>query len=57
MDAQELATNALVNHWPAHLGVKTDAEKIEYLARALEKAADNASCFDCEECEHCEEHS
>jgi hypothetical protein len=43
MDAnqlRELATNALVGHWPAHLGVQTDAEKIEFLARQLEMAAD-----------------
>jgi hypothetical protein len=42
MDAnqlQELATNALTGHWPAHLGLHTDAEKIEYLARRLEDAA------------------
>jgi hypothetical protein len=42
MDAtqlRELATNALTNHWPAHLGVHTDAEKIEFLARILDKAA------------------
>lgn len=31
----ELATNARLNHWPPHLGVTTDAEKIEYLAQQL----------------------
>lgn len=36
----ELATNARLNHWPPHLGVTTDAEKIEYLAQRLEEAAD-----------------
>lgn len=44
MDAsqlRELATNALTGHWPPHLGVRTDQEKIEYLARQLESAADN----------------
>ena len=38
MDAnqlQELATNAQLDHWPPHLGVTTDAEKIEYLAQRL----------------------
>lgn len=43
MDAnqlQELATNALLDHWPPHLGVKTDAEKIAYLAERLREAAD-----------------
>ena len=41
-DLRTLATNALTGHWPAHLGVATDAEKIEYLARRLEELADNA---------------
>lgn len=36
---QQLATNARINHWPPHLGVTTDAEKIEYLAQRLEEAA------------------
>jgi len=39
---QELATNAELNHWPPHLGVKTDAEKIEYLAQRLREASDVA---------------
>lgn len=56
MTPHELATNALVNHWPAHLGVKTDQEKIEYLARVLEKVAADNDCADCAECEHCDEH-
>lgn len=34
----ELATNARLNHWPPHLGVTTEAEKIEYLAQQLEDA-------------------
>jgi uncharacterized coiled-coil DUF342 family protein len=41
MDAnqlQELAINALLNHWPPHLGVRTDAEKIAYLAEALRQS-------------------
>jgi peptidoglycan hydrolase CwlO-like protein len=37
---QELVLNARLDHWPPHLGVKTDAEKIEYLAQRLEEAAD-----------------
>lgn len=42
MNTQELidlALNARLDHWPPHLGVKTDAEKIEYLATALDEAA------------------
>lgn len=42
MDAstlRELSTNALTGHWPAYLGLRTDAEKIEYLARQIELAA------------------
>jgi peptidoglycan hydrolase CwlO-like protein len=41
MDAnqlQELATNALLDHWPPHLGVRTDAEKVAYLAAALRQS-------------------
>lgn len=34
----ELATNARLNHWPPHLGVRTEAEKVTYLANALEEA-------------------
>lgn len=44
MDAQqlrELATNALTGFWPKHLGVNTDAERIEFLARKLERVADD----------------
>lgn len=37
--ARELALNARLNHWPPHLGVKSDAEKIEYLATKLDEAA------------------
>jgi hypothetical protein len=37
--ARELALNARLNHWPAHLGVKTDAERIEHLATKLDEAA------------------
>ena len=40
MDLHELATNAEINHWPPHLGVHTDAEKIAYLAERLREAAD-----------------
>lgn len=42
MDAdqlRELATSALTGHWPPHLGVNTDQEKIEYLASQLEAVA------------------
>jgi peptidoglycan hydrolase CwlO-like protein len=38
MDANqlnELATNALLDHWPPHLGVQTEAEKVAYLVNAL----------------------
>jgi hypothetical protein len=37
---QQLATNALLDHWPPHLGVRTDAEKIAYLAERLRQAGD-----------------
>jgi peptidoglycan hydrolase CwlO-like protein len=31
----ELATNALLDHWPPYMGVRTEAEKVEYLVNAL----------------------
>lgn len=46
MDAnqlQELANNVRIDHWPPHLGVTTDAEKVEYLAQRLREAADMAT--------------
>jgi predicted nucleic acid-binding Zn-ribbon protein len=39
-DLHELATNAQIDHWPPHLGVRTDAEKIAYLAERLREAGD-----------------
>lgn len=39
---RELATNAQLDHWPPHLGVRTEAEKIEYLAWHLEETANRA---------------
>lgn len=38
MDAdqlQALSINARLDHWPPHLGVRTEAEKVECLANAL----------------------
>lgn len=38
MDAnqlQELVINARLDHWPPHLGVRTEAEKVEYLAQQI----------------------
>jgi uncharacterized coiled-coil DUF342 family protein len=49
MDANqlnELATNALLNHWPLHLGVRTEAEKIAYLAEQLREAVDTETQAD-----------
>lgn len=46
MDANqlnELANNAELNHWPAHLGVTTDAEKVGYLAARLREVATERS--------------
>ena len=37
---KEIAIGAMTGHWPAHLGLKTDAERIEFLARAVEKLVD-----------------
>lgn len=43
---QELALNAKLNHWPPHLGVTTDAEKIEYLAARLREAVREGETID-----------
>jgi chromosome segregation ATPase len=40
IDLHELATNAELNHWPPHLGVRTDTEKIAYLAERLREVGD-----------------
>lgn len=40
MGLHELAANAELNHWPPHLGVRTDAEKIAYLAERLREVGD-----------------
>lgn len=37
---RELATNATLNHWPPHLGVRTEGDKIQYLADRLREAGD-----------------
>lgn len=42
MEVQELinlSINARMGHWPPHLGVNTEAEKIEYLAQRLDESA------------------
>lgn len=54
----ELALNARLGHWPAHLGVKTEAEKIEYLARQLGEAANDLGdrSDDCPQCSICDVH-
>lgn len=40
---QQIATDAQVGYWPPHLGLNTDAERIDYLARTLEEAIDGMS--------------
>lgn len=37
----ELAHNARINHWPPHLGVVTDGDKADYLAKAIEASTAN----------------
>lgn len=61
MDAnqlRELATNATLNHWPPHLGVVTEADKIQYLADRLREAGDDLGdrTDDCPQCSICEIH-
>ncbi len=40
---RELSTNATLNHWPPHLGVVSEQDKIQYLAERLREAADSHS--------------
>lgn len=35
----QIAKDAQINHWPPHLGLNTDAERIYWLACQLENAA------------------
>lgn len=45
-ELRELATNAQLDHWPPHLGVRTDAEKVQYLADRLREAARDGDTID-----------
>lgn len=48
-DIKAIATGILsTNHWPPHLGLTTDSERIEWLARQVEELADNTKDFDAE---------
>lgn len=68
---KSIAVGALTGHWPAHLGLTTDAEKIEWLARRVEELAGlkvevDADCLEtekrldeieaCSDCELCDDH-
>lgn len=54
---QQIATDAQVGHWPPHLGLNTDAERIEFLAEKLLRAIDTMSKIaDCDYCGVCETH-
>ena len=45
---KSIVVGALTNHWPAHLGLTTDAEKIEWLARQVEELVDESVKADAE---------
>lgn len=57
---KDIAVGALTGHWPAHLGLTTDSEKIEWLARQVERLAGISEYQDdvqsCDECDLCGEH-
>lgn len=43
METEQLRTiakDAQINHWPPHLGLNTDAERIHWLAQQLESAVE-----------------
>jgi len=52
---RQVALDAQVGHWQAHLGLNTDTERIEWLAKRLEGAIDDlndrASCGFCRPCD------
>lgn len=37
---EQVASGALVNHWPPHLGLTTDSQRIEHLADGVSKLVD-----------------
>lgn len=37
---RELSHNATLNHWPPHLGVVSESDKIQYLADRLREAVE-----------------
>lgn len=43
---KNIAISALTGHWPAHLGLATDGEKIEWLARQVERLVDESADAD-----------
>lgn len=46
-DIKAIATGILsTNHWPAHLGLTTDAERIEWLAKGVEELAETVAISD-----------
>lgn len=58
---KDIAVGALTGHWPAHLGLTTDADKIEWLARQVERICNEVDRFygadNCDDCDLCAEHS
>lgn len=60
-ELKSIAVGALTGYWPAHLGLTTDAERIEWLARQVERLADisdyQIDAQDCDDCELCEVHA
>lgn len=43
---KDIAVGAMIGHWPAHLGLTTDSEKIEWLARQVERLTDEVDEHD-----------
>jgi hypothetical protein len=54
---RQIIRDAQVNHWAPHLGLKTDAERVQYLVKQLEFALDEIDDrAQCEECDFCDDH-
>ena len=55
---KQIAKDAQVNHWPSHLGLNTDAERIYWLAQQLETQSElvDEMTERCETCSTCPTH-
>jgi hypothetical protein len=54
---RQVAKDAQVGHWAPHLGLVSDAERIQYLAEWLDKVLEQLNDrTNCEHCDFCPNH-